>query len=110
MSQAAIVAELMKAATRRTLDVQEIAPALEWLESVQAGEVAEALRHLAELESERLAVQRRSVDVRERQIDLISKHIAPRLLWARRTLVIAAAAGIAAKAGLPVGFLLDDLP
>ena len=110
MSQAAIVAELMKAATRRTLDVQEIAPALEWLESVQAGEVAEALRHLAELESERLAVQRRSVDVRERQIDLISKHIAPRLLWALLPLVIAAAAGIAAKAGLPVGFLLDDLP
>ena len=55
-------------------------------------------------------MQRRSVDVRERQIDLISKHIAPRLLWALLTLVIAAAAGIAAKAGLPVGFLLDDLP
>ena len=72
--------------------------------------MAEALRHLAELERERLDVQRRSVDMKERQIDLISKHIAPRLLWALLTLVIAAAAGIAAKAGLPVGFLLDDLP
>jgi len=110
MSQAAEVVELMKAATRRTLEAEEIAPALEWLERVQAGEVAEALRHLAELERERLDVQRRSVDVRERQIDLISKHVAPRLLWALLTLVIAAAAGIAAKAGLPVAFLLDDLP
>lgn len=110
MSQAAHVAELIQAATRRVLAVEETADAIEWLARVQAGEVAEALHRLAELEEDRLDIQKRTIATRERQIDLISKHVAPRLLWALLTLVIAAVAGIAAKAGIPVALFLDDMP
>ena len=110
MTTATQIADLLEQAKRRPLTEAEAAPALDYLQAQQRDAIATALLALAEIESRRADMQARQVEARERQIELITKHVAPRLVWSVMVLFTAAAAALAGKIGIPLAFLFDEMP
>jgi hypothetical protein len=110
MTTATVIADLIESAKRRPITEEEAAPALAWLKAAQRDEIAQALMSLAELEQQRIDVQTRHIEARERQIELVAKHVAPRIVWSIMVLFMAAAAALATKIGIPLSFIFDDLP
>lgn len=110
MTTASQVKDLLDQATRRVLTHQETAGAVEWLDGQQRDEIATALTTLAELESKRVAAIQQQADARAMHLELISKHVAPRLLWFVCVILMAGAYTIATRVGLPLSFIFDDLP
>ena len=60
--------------------------------------------------TKRIEIQRRQVEAREIQIELITKQIAPRLIWGLTLLIFGGVAALASKIGIPVALLFDDYP
>lgn len=110
MTTATQIADLLEQAKRRPLTEAEAAPALDYLQQQQRDEIATALLTLADIEARRADMQARQVEARERQIELITKHVAPRVVWSVMVLFMAAAAALASKIGIPLSFLFDEMP
>lgn len=109
-NEPAELARLIRTAVSRPLLESEIRPALEWLEKQEREEIGEYLAALAGLESERLEIERRKIEAREVQIELITKQIAPRLVWGLTVLIFGGVAALASKIGIPIAMLFEDYP
>mgnify|MGYP003144804662 CR=1 FL=1 len=103
------IAELIRVGTTRQLTPDEIGPALNWLREAEREEVAGALLKLAEIESAKMELESRTVAMRERQLDMVSKHVMPKLAWGLITLAGLLLAGLASKLGLPIALVLEEM-
>ena len=105
-----LIAELIRVGTTRVLSAEEVQPALDWLSEAEREEVAGALLKLAEIESSKLDLESRSMAVRERQLDMVSKHLMPKLAWGLITVAGLLLAALASKLGLPLALVFDEIP
>lgn len=109
MANPMLIAELIRVATTRQLAPDEIESALAWLREAEREEVSGALLRLAEIESAKMDLESRTVAMRERQLDLVSKHLMPKLAWGLITLAGLLLAGLASKLGLPIALVLEEM-